>query len=56
MIWEKLIDCKEEIISIFDEKAQEFNEQDLIILTLMTVAGLIVCGVMTVSVGRILMS
>ena len=29
MIWEKLIDCKEEIISIFDEKAQEFNEPGL---------------------------
>jgi phycocyanobilin:ferredoxin oxidoreductase len=29
MIWEKLIDCKEEIISIFDEKATEFEEPGL---------------------------
>tara|TARA_B100001113_G_scaffold323710_1_gene294886 strand:+ start:188 stop:874 length:687 start_codon:yes stop_codon:yes gene_type:complete len=29
MIWEKLIDCKNEIISIFDEKAEEFEEPGL---------------------------
>ncbi len=29
MIWEKLIDCKEEIISIFDERATEFEEPGL---------------------------
>jgi len=29
MIWDKLIDCKEEIISIFDEKATEFEEPGL---------------------------
>ena len=29
MIWEKLIDCKNEIISVFDEKAEEFDEPGL---------------------------
>tara|TARA_B100001057_G_scaffold243013_1_gene243339 strand:+ start:9696 stop:10382 length:687 start_codon:yes stop_codon:yes gene_type:complete len=29
MIWDKLIDCKNEIISIFDEKAEEFDEPGL---------------------------
>ena len=28
-IWNKLIDCKDEIISIFDEHAKEFNEPGL---------------------------
>ena len=29
MIWEKLIDCKNEIISVFDQKAEEFEEPGL---------------------------
>ena len=29
MIWEKLIECKDEIINIFDDKATEFNEPGL---------------------------
>ena len=29
MIWEKLIDCKNEIISVFDQKAEEFDEPGL---------------------------
>jgi len=29
MIWEKLIDCKNEIISVFDERAEEFDEPGL---------------------------
>ena len=30
MIWEKLIECKNEIIKTFDERAEEFEEPDLI--------------------------
>ena len=29
MIWEKLIECKDEIINIFDDKATEYNEPGL---------------------------
>ena len=49
MIWEKLIECKNEIIKTFDERAEEFEEPGLDHFNTDDGGWINLCGVMAVS-------